>query len=61
MKKFSHKIYSNLNESITIQVNDKTYSFILELDDNTISIELSGSINPDSLNDCAEKMRQFNN
>lgn len=61
MKKFSHKIYSNQNESITIQVIDKTYSFILELDDNIINIELSGVINSDSIIECAEKLRQFNN
>lgn len=61
MKKFNHKIYSNLNESMSIQVEDKTYSLILELDENTITIELSGAINPDSLNECAENLRQFNN
>ena len=61
MKKFNHKIYSNLDEFMSIQVEDKTYSLILELDDNTITIELSGAINPDSLIECAEKLRQFNN
>ena len=61
MKKFNHKIYSNLNEAMSIQVEDKTYSLVLELDDNTITIELSGSISPDCLNECAENLRQFNN
>jgi|688.fasta_scaffold1985630_1 hypothetical protein len=61
MKKFNHKIYSNLDESMSIQVIDQIHSLVLELDDNTITIELSGVINPDGLIECAEKLRQFNN
>ena len=61
MEKFTHKIYSNVDESMSIQVIDKTYSLVLELDDNTITIELSGTISPDCLIECAEKLRQFNN